>query len=128
MQIEIFYSDNEYMKKSVFCLIAVCLAGMHLYAQDALLIRPEDIRLEAEDPSGFGSKGGYNLYVRAKPGIESIMLVETTKDPAGKEDNYAYRALEWNKVNGDEIRYLNGKPLKSAWAKYSLIDSSVEDD
>jgi len=115
------------MKKSVFCLLLACLAGI-LYAQEDLIIRPSDIRLIAEDTSGFTGKGGYNLYIRKKPGIKSVMLVETTKDPAGKDDNYAYRAMEWNAVNGDEIRYLNGKKLTSDWAKYSLIDSTTEKD
>lgn len=56
------------------------------------------------------------------------MLVETTKDPEGKEDNYAYRALEYNKINGDEVRYLNGKILDSQYGKFSLIDSTPEKD
>lgn len=116
------------MKKSAFCLIIACLIGTSLYAESDLLIHPSDIRLVPEDAAGFFSKSGYHLYIRKKPGIESVILTETTKDPDGKADNYAYRALEWNKVNGDEIRYLNGKPLTSAWAKYSLIDSTVEKD
>jgi hypothetical protein len=69
---------------------------------------------------------GYHLYVRKKYGIESVMLVESDKDPAGKKTNYAYRALEYNPVNGDEVRLLDGKVLNSKYAKYSLIDSSVE--
>ena len=54
------------------------------------------------------------------------MLIETTKDSSGKADNYAYRAKEYNKINGDEIRLLDGKPLASEFSKYSLIDSTVE--
>lgn len=68
------------------------------------------------------------MYVRKLPDVESIMLVETTKDPEGKEDNYAYRALEYNKINGDEVRYLNGKILDSQYGKFSLIDSTPEKD
>ena len=54
------------------------------------------------------------------------MLVETTKDPNGKEPNYAYRTTEWNETNGNEIRYLDGKELHSEYSKYSLISSTVE--
>ena len=54
------------------------------------------------------------------------MLTETTRDPDGVSDNYAYRALEHNSINGDELRYLDGKPLQTEHSKYSLIDSTVE--
>ncbi|MCK9168813.1 MAG: VWA domain-containing protein [Treponema sp.] len=97
-------------------------------AAEPLLIRSSDVRIEQSDSSGFGTKTGFDLYVRKKPGIESVLLTETTKDPDGKADNYAYRATEWNKVNGDEMRFLNGKPLDSPNAKFSLVDSTAEDD
>lgn len=70
--------------------------------------------------------GAYHLYIRKKYGLESVMLVESNKDPTGKKTNYAYRALEYNPVNGDEVRILDGKVLNSKYAKYSLIDSSAE--
>lgn len=92
--------------------------------QQQLRITDKDIRLIPEtDPE----KGGYHLYVRKLPNINSIMLTETTKDPLGKNPNYAYRAKEYNPINGDEIRYLDGKQLVSEGAKYSLVDSTLED-
>jgi len=54
----------------------------------------------------------------------SVLLTETTKDPTLQEDNFAYRAADWNPVNGDEIRILNGQPLPPG--VYSLIDSTPE--
>ncbi|MBR1403392.1 MAG: VWA domain-containing protein [Treponema sp.] len=115
--------------KKVILLISVLVLGVvqGLFAEDRL-IRPEDVRLVYDDGANFASAKGYHLFIRKKPGIESVMLVETTKDPAGKEDNYAYRALEHNPINGDEIRYLNGKVLDSQYARYSLIDSTPEKD
>ena len=103
-----------------------CLFG--LSAAEDMLIHPEDIRLVYDDGADFSSSAGYHLYIRKKSGIESVMLVETTKDPEGKEDNYSYRALDYNSINGDEIRYLDGKVLDSKYSKYSLIDSTPEDD
>lgn len=93
--------------------------------QNAMRITAKDIKLVPEKDGEFGS-GGFHLYVRKIPGIESILLTETTKDPAGKADSYAYRAEEYNSINGDEIRYLDGKPLVSEGAKYSLVDSTAE--
>ena len=97
-----------------------------IFAQTPLLIRPSDLRLEMESDS-FGVKG-YHLYIRALDSLQSVMLTETTKDPEGKSDNYAYRAFEYNSVNGDEIRILNGKKLESEYSKFSSIDSTPEDD
>ncbi len=99
-----------------------------VFSAEDILIHPEDLRLVYEGEPTFSTSGGYHLYIRKKSGIESVMLVETTKDPEGKEPNYAYRALEYNPVNGDEIRYLDGKVLESKYAKYSLMDSTPEED
>lgn len=93
--------------------------------QNAMRIKADDIRLK-EDKNKDGELTGYHLYIRKIKGVESVLLTETTRDPNGKADNYAYRAIEYNAVNGDEIRYLDGKPLVSEGAKYSLIDSSPE--
>ena len=91
--------------------------------QQKLRIESEDIKLIPERNKELG---GYHLFVKKRPNIESILLTETTKDPQGKSDNYAYRAKEYNKINGDEIRILDGKKLESEGAKYSLVDSTVE--
>lgn len=96
--------------------------------QQKLRITAKDIRLVPETDGSFGTGGGFHLYVRKFPNINSILLTETTKDPLGKNDNYAYRAKEYNTINGDEIRYLDGKPLVSESSKYSLVDSTPEPD
>lgn len=93
--------------------------------QNAMRITAKDIKLE-EEKNDQNQITGYHLYIRKLKGVESVLLTETTRDPSGKADNYAYRALEYNPVNGDEIRYLDGKQLVSQGAKYSLIDSTTE--
>ena len=89
--------------------------------QQQLRITASNVRLVPDT-----QKGGYHLYVKKSANVNSILLTETTKDPAGKSDSYAYRAKEYNKINGDEIRYLDGKKLESEGAKYSLVDSTPE--
>ena len=116
------------MKKYVFLLFLTVFSVAASFAAEDILIHPEDLRLVYDDGANFDSAKGYHLYIRKKTRIESVMLVETTKDPEGKEDNYAYRALEYNSINGDEIRYLNGKVLDSPGAKYPLMDSTPEPD
>ena len=116
------------MKKSFFLIIAAFYSIFTLSAQNSsLLISKDDIRIEGGSGK-FKDSDGWHLFIRKRPGVESVMLTETTKDPAGNMDNYAYRALEYNSVNGDEIRYLNGKRLSSEMAKFSLIDSTAEKD
>ena len=120
------------MKRLIFCVFFLCCAL--LFAQNALLIRPTDIRLVPEKNTSytksinqsFDEVKGYHLYIKKRQGLESVMLTETTRDPDGISDNYAYRALEYNSINGDEMRYLDGKPLQTEYSKYSLVDSNAE--
>lgn len=121
------------MKKTGFFTLVLFFTANLVYSQGALLVRPSDLRLECEKSvsetfGGSEETAGYHLYIRKVPGLESVMLTETTKDPAGESDNYAYRALEYNSINGDEIRYLDGKVLVSEYSKYSLVDSTAEKD
>jgi hypothetical protein len=88
-------------------------------AQD-LTIAPEDLRIEQR------VDGGFHLFIRKKPGINSVLLVESTRDPGMKEDNYAYRADKWYPVNGDERRILNGVPIPKESKIWSIIDSTPE--
>jgi hypothetical protein len=81
-----------------------------------LTLGPQDLRLELR------ADGGFHLFIRKKPDIRSVLLTESTRDPALRADNYAYRATEWNPVNGDEIRLINGVPV--ARGIFSLISST----
>lgn len=91
--------------------------------QQALRVTADDVKLVPEEDPAIG---GYHLYIKKLPHIQSVLLTETTRDPNGKNDNYTYRAKEYNKINGDEIRLLDGDLLRSDGAKYSLVDSSPE--
>ncbi len=95
--------------------------ALYTAKQQQLRIKATDVRLIPDSKNG-----GYHLYVKKTAGVNSILLTETTKDPEGKNDSYAYRAKTYNKINGDEIRFLDGKKLESEGAKYSLVDSTVE--
>ena len=106
------------MRKSYFvvCFLTVCC--LSLYAQD-LSINSEDLLLEHR------ADGGFHLFIRKKPDIFSVLLTESTRDPALLAENYAYRAPEWNPFNGDEIRILDGVPIPRESRIYSLVSSTV---
>ena len=109
------------IKLAFVFLISILSAGKVFSQDNSLKLSPENIVITARtDGSGF------DLYVKKTPDVNSILLTESIKDYAGNNDNYAYRATEYNPVNGDEIRYLNGQILNSEWAKFSLVDSTPE--
>ena len=104
---------------AVVLLNVFFFAGILVFGQD-LSLEPGDFRLEQRADEGF------HLFIRKKPGISSVLLTESTRDPSMGADNYAYRALEWNPVNGDEIRLLDGVPIPKESRIYSLISSTTE--
>lgn len=88
-----------------------------------LLIMKEDVRIEQQDD------GGFHLFIRKKAGIESVLMADSTRDPSLQAPNYTYRVTEWNPINGDEVRILDGKPLYGSKSLgWSIIDSTPEDD
>lgn len=121
------------MKKfilSFFIGLAIVFAifGQTENVNKNLLVLSDDVRVVQDKTDKVAAGGGYHIFIRKKPGIESVLLTETTKDPEKKADSYAYRAKEYNSINGDEIRYLNGKILDSKYARNSLVDSTAESD
>ncbi|EGC78359.1 vWA domain-containing protein [Treponema denticola] len=106
-------------KRKFLWIIVVGFLSVFLEAED-LSLSKEDL-LVIQNP-----KGGYHLYIKAKPDIKSVLLTETTKDPDLKLDNYAYRDPNYNEINGDEKRLLNGEFLLPEKKLYSLIDSTPE--
>lgn len=104
---------------------------LSVHSQEALLIRPADLSLipdytDSSTEEGRKSVKGYHLYIRKLPEVNSVLLTETTRDPELKEPNYAYRAPEYNSINGDERRLLDGKFLESETSRYSLTASTIE--
>lgn len=124
---------SEFIKKlSIIAFLSHFFVILPLYSQEKvvndskLLVEGKNLRITEEKDPKTGKTLGFHLYIEKKDGIESVMLTETTRDPTGQEPNYAYRATEYNKINGDEIRMLNGEILDSPTAKFSLVDSTVE--
>jgi len=107
------------MKSIIFSCCVFFLAVLRLSGQD-LSLAPEDFRFEQRADNGF------HLFIRKKGGIASVLLTESTRDPAMRADNFAYRAPEWNPVNGNEIRLLNGVPIPRESRIFSLVATATE--
>ncbi|MCK5673501.1 MAG: VWA domain-containing protein [Spirochaetales bacterium] len=71
--------------------------------------------------------GGYDLWIKATPGLGSIMITESTADPLKQSSSFSLRNPEYHKVNGDEKRLLNGEFLEAQGkTQFALIDSTIE--
>jgi len=108
------------MKKSIFFFCFVFfLAALRLSGQELTLV-PDDFRFEQRADNGF------HLFIRKKGAVSSVLLTESTRDPSMMEDNFAYRAPEWNPINGSEIRLLNGVPIPRESRIFSLVATATE--
>ncbi len=103
-------------------LILLFLAALlvPLSAQD-LRIGSSDLRIEAS------TDAGYYLYIRKVAGVQSVLITESTEDPARKVASYALRNPVYHPENGDEKRMLDGQMLSNK-DRYSLIDSTPMSD
>jgi hypothetical protein len=106
-------------KRFLFCLGLFALRAVQLFPQD-LSVRSSDLRIERRTD-------GIHLFIRKKPDISSVLLTESTRDPGQQADNFAYRAAEWNAVNGNELRVIEGLRIAHESRIYSIIDSSPEE-
>lgn len=114
--------------KVIFGVIVLCgAAGISIDAQesergpDYLEITAEDLRVDQS------IEGGYYLFIRKKPRVESVLLTESTERPDRAATTFAYRAPEYHPANGDERRILDGEFLPQD-GRYFLIDSTPEPD
>ena len=106
--------------KSTFLAVCLVLLSESAFGQNySIKLDPSDIRFELafenENPVG------YNLFVRKKPGIESVMVTEPT-------GNYALRSLGWNAINGNERRELSGVTLTDTHSRFSILSSNPVPD
>lgn len=107
------------MKKAFNFVCSLLLGMVCVSALDLTITESDTYVLQNPD-------GGYDLYIRKKPDIASVLITETTKDEKNEEANYAFRSPTFNAVNGNEKRLLNGAFLPPENKIYSLIDSTPE--
>ena len=88
---------------------------------EGLKLLPSDIYVEFLE-----GQEGFNLFIKAGPGPGSVLITESTADPDKRADSFALRARDYNTVNGDERRILNGTFLESGRGLYFLVDSTPE--
>ncbi len=111
----------EKFYEKIFLWIILFFSFSSYLAANDLVLKPEDLKIEQS------IKGGYDLWIKALPGIGSVLITESTADPKKKSPAFALRSPVKNKINGNEKRLLNGNFLSSQGkTQFALIDSTPE--
>ncbi len=84
-----------------------------------LTICLENIVIEQE------ADGGYSLWIKKTPGLNSVLLTEPITNNRNRTQ-YSLRNPEYNSINGDEKRILDGTFLVTDPQLYFLVDSTPE--
>ena len=106
-------------KRPITLVMMLLAAFSHFVHALDLTLSPDDLLIENR------TDGSLHLFIRKKPDINSVLLVESTRDPAMQEHNFSFRAGEWNPINGNEIRLLNNTPIPAESRIFSLVSSTV---
>jgi hypothetical protein len=102
------------MRKSFILAVLLSAFSLSSFSLD-LSIGAEDMYVTQ------GADGGYHLFVKKKKDIGSILITESTADPAKQADSFAYRNKAYHPVNGDERRMLNGEFIPQERGLFSLM-------
>ncbi|UER68017.1 vWA domain-containing protein [Borrelia sp. BU AG58] len=96
------------MKKTYFFIFLLVVFDLFSLMDDHLDITIDDVYVEAHED-------GFHLFIRKKPKVKSVILTESFEIPDKSKDvsTYSFRTLSYNKINGDEIRILNGRVIKN---------------
>jgi hypothetical protein len=105
------------MKRCIFVLVC-SLAASLLHAQIPEIPLNQIYFMKTAD--------GWDLYIKKIPGIESIILTESQRDPEYQVTSYSLRSTVLNPANAAEKRLLDGRTIKSQDATCYLIDSTPE--
>ena len=110
------------MYRYIIFTVLIFLMFPFFILSQSLILQEENLIIEQT------IDGGYNLWIKAVPGLGSIMITESTADPLKQASSFSLRNPEYSKVNGDEKRLLNGEFLEAQGkTQFALIDSTVED-
>lgn len=108
------------MKSYLLCLILL-LNSLLLWSNDLIIDQGEVyVEFDSRETEGF------HIWIKADESMKSVLLTESSKDPQGLADSFALRSYDWNPINGDEKRILDGEFLDSSKELYFIIDSSTE--
>ncbi len=112
------------MRRRAYAFIALAFASLYLPSA----VSPSTARIRLR-PWAWIPRMSASKPATTADTISSFGETRDSLDPDDREhqrprdeaDNFAYRAMERNDINGDETRLLNGKFLPESSRLYSLI-------
>jgi len=121
---EIFTPMNNRIQSTIIfsILLTLLLCAVPLSADNLLLTSDETYLVYDETLEGF------ILGIKVLPGRGSVLITESSADPDGKIDVYAYRTEGENPINENEKRILEGTFLVNNGPSRFLVDSTPEPD
>ena len=105
----------QLVKTFLYIAFFIIITGSIFAQVPDLSLDSTDLRFESAVSDGVTV--GYNLFVRKKPGTESVMLTESG-------GNHALRSMEWNAINGGERRELSGVVINDVNSRFSILSST----
>ena len=103
-----------------FIIIFLIFNSVIIFGQ-SLVLKADNLDIEQT------INGGYDLWIKAVPGIGSVLITESTADPLKQASSFSLRDPSYHSVNGDEKRLLNGEFLEAQGkTQFALIDSTTE--
>ena len=103
-------------------LVCFSLFGVIAALNGQTPVKSDPLQLGAGDVGVEARQDGYHLFVKAKPGVGSVLLTEAFEAPDHKLASYALRSPGANPVNDGEKRLLDGKFLPQP--HHSLLSST----
>lgn len=104
----------------IFTFLFILISPFTILCQ-SLILEEENLIIEQT------IDGGYDLWIKAVPGLGSVMITESSADPLKQSSSFSLRNPEYHRVNGDEKRLLNGEFLEAQGeTQFALIDSTLE--
>jgi len=103
----------------LFISLLLIIINFAVFPEDIAIVNDTDIIFQQSDK-------GYDLYIKRKTGIQSILLTDSQKDPEFQQTTYSLRTPEYNDSNSKEQRILDNKIMKPQSGIYFLIDSTPE--
>lgn len=103
------------MKKIYYIILYINIFST-LYSWDTVIDKKDIVFIKSDS--------GYELFIRAKPEISSILLTEAQKWPDNTQPNYGLRTEIYYEANSDQKRILDGKVLSTRYDAFFLIDST----
>ncbi len=119
----ILFGLNVFSQETATIVDENYIPGLKIDKNSPLNLTEDDVIFIKDDNNNY-----FHIYIKYKENIKSVLVTTIPGDSnyAVTSEIYGLRAMEYNKVNGDERRLYQGVFLDMTGIKYFLVDSTTE--